>query len=358
MAKLLNTASFITQSSPLTPSSGFGTLYASSGSVFFKNNSGVDYNLSIVGSSSINIYTSSATWTKPSGIQYIKVICGGPGGGGGAGRVATDGSTRAGGDGGGGGDLATAYYSSASLIGTTYNLNIPGGGAGGLRTTSNTVAAGGSGTTPGTCSFSTGSTILLAALGGIRGRGGAAGGAGPAHIAPTTATTPNIYPPFYLSGVDGGTDTGGGFADAGVAFNGVRGLAGGGSGGRIFASNVPSRGGSGSAIYNYNILTPSGSPGAAVGGVGSNGAPVIDILSILYTSGSVGSSSIRIGTGGHGGGSGNSPAPFTVSGGDGGSGSLGAGGGGGGGAGAALNTVFSGRGGPGGGGFIIIFEYY
>lgn len=361
MAKLLNTTSLVTQSSPSTPSVGYGTLYSSGSGLYFKNSTGVDYNLLIVGSSSIRIYTGSATWTKPTNIQYVKVICGGAGGGAGGGRVGPDGGTRAGGEGGSGGDIAIAYFSSASLTGTTYTINIPGGGAGGTRATGNVATNGGSGTAPGTSSFSTGSNILIAALGGPRGRGGGVtGGTSPAHTVPTTASTPNPYPPFYLSGVDGAQDTGLGYGDATNALNGTRWLSGGGSGGRLFAGNLPSRGGSGSAIYRYATLTPSGSPGpgGGTGGAGSNGAPVIDVLSLLYISGSTVTSSVFIGTGGHGGGSGNSPAPFTTNGGDGGSGSLGAGGGGGGAAGAGLNTIFSGRGGPGGGGFVIILEYY
>jgi hypothetical protein len=361
MAKLLTTASFVTQSFPATPSSGYGTLYASGSSLYYKNSSGIDYDLSIVGSSSIQIYTGSATWTKPTNIQYIKVICGGAGGGGGGGRVGPDGGTRAGGEGGAGGDIAIAYFSSASLTGTTYSVNVPGGGPGGTRATGNAATSGGSGVAPGTSSFSTGSTILLAALGGPRGRGGGVtGGVGSVHVVPTTTNTPNPYPPFYLSGRDGGVDTGLGYGDSGDALNGVRWLSGGGTGGRLFAGNTPSRGGSGSAIYRYTTLIPSGSPGpgGGTGLSGSNGAPVVDVLTLLYASGSIITSSVFIGTGGHGGGSGNSPAPFTTNGGNGGSGSLGAGGGGGGAAGTGLNTIFSGAGGPGGGGFVIIFEYY
>ena len=44
MAKLLNTTFLVTQSAPATPSSDFGTLYASGSSLFFKNNNGINYN--------------------------------------------------------------------------------------------------------------------------------------------------------------------------------------------------------------------------------------------------------------------------------------------------------------------------
>jgi hypothetical protein len=249
------------------------------------------------------------------------------------------------------------YFSSQSLTGTTYNITIPAGGAGGTRATGNISTLGGTGTTPGTCSFSTGSTVLLAALGGPRGNNQATPLA--THTAPTTANTPNPYPPFYFCGNDGVASPTSVPGNASNALSGTRWLAAGGAGGRINTANATVAGGSGSAVYKYSTLIQSGSPGGGgTGAAGNNGAPVVDVLSLLFASGSNITSSVFIGTGGHGGGSGNAPAPFTISGGDGGTGSLGAGGGGGGGAGTGLNTIFSGRGGPGGNGFAIILEYY
>jgi hypothetical protein len=60
-------------------------MYASSSKLFFKNTSGTTYDLTASTSRNINIlvYTSSATWSPQPGLQYIKVICAGPGGGGG-----------------------------------------------------------------------------------------------------------------------------------------------------------------------------------------------------------------------------------------------------------------------------------
>jgi hypothetical protein len=358
MAKLLTTASFVTQSSPTTPSSGYGTLYASGSSLYYKNSSGVDYNISIVGSSSISVYTGSATWNKPSNIQYIKVVCIGAGGGGGGGRINASGGTSGGGEGGAGGNVATAYFSSTSLTGTAYSINVPSGGPGGGRISAAGITNGNSGTTPGTSSFSSGSTILVSANGGLRGRGGGiTAGTGPINIIPTSPIS-NLYPPFYFTGQDGGQDLSGqGYGDA-TTFA-YRVIAGGGSGGRVFAGDFPSRGGSGSSIYSYTTLVRSGSPAAAGSGLpGDNGAPVIDVAHLFYYSGSNITTGVRIGTGGHGGGGGNGTAPFTVSGGDGGTGSLCAGGGGGGGARPSASYTFSGAGGRGGGGCVVIFEYY
>jgi hypothetical protein len=366
MAKLLNTTFLVTQSAPSTPSSGFGTLFASSRKLYFKNTSGATYDLTAAGGSggytNILVYTSSANWTKQSGLQYIKVICAGAGGGGGSGRVAGVGTTTAGGQGGCGGNINVGYFSASALLGDTYTVNVGTGGPGGARRTSNAVLAGLTGTAGISSSFATGSgasfTRLISALGGPGGLGGAATGGTGANALPTTAQVRNPYPPFYFCGVDGSIDAAGP-TNAANALSGTRWLAGGGTGGRIFNTEASSSGGSGSAIYSYNTLIQSGSPSAAASGLpGDNGAPVLDVAQLLYYSGSNITTGVRIGTGGHGGGSGNRNVSPPANGGNGGSGSLGAGGGGGGGAATALNAIFSGAGGLGGDGFIIIFEYY
>jgi len=368
MAKLLNTTFLVTQSAPSTPSSGFGTLFASSSKLYFKNTSGTTYDLTTAGGSGgyINVltYTSSGTYTynTGSGVQYIKVICAGSGGGGGGGRLGAVGSTRGAGGGGAGGNINMAYFSSSFLAGT-YDITIAGGGNGGTNATGLVATNGGNGGTGLSSVFSTGSGIslirLLSASGGPGGIGTNPGnGGGGVNIAPTTASVPNPFPPFYYLGVNGTSGSIGG--DAANAFSGTRWLSGGGGGGAIAASNSNGPGLSGSAIYSYALLIRSGSPGAAGtsitnGGNGDNGVPVFDAIQLLFYSGSNISSSILVGTGGHGGGAGNS-SPGTNAG-SGGSGSFGAGGGGGGAA-SVSASISSGRGGPGGNGFVIIFEYY
>lgn len=368
MAKLLNTTFLVTQSAPSTPSSDFGILYASSSNLYFKNSSGTTYDLTTGGTGggyiNVLVYTSSGTYTysQNSGLQYIKIICAGAGGGGGSGRVAGATATTAGGQGGCGGNINIGYFSSSALLGSTYTVNIGAGQAGGARRTSTAALAGLTGATGLSSSFATGSganfTRLISALGGPGGLGGAAAGSTGVNALPTIAQVSNPYPPFYFCGVDGAIDSGGP-ANAANALSGTRWLAGGGTGGRIFNTEASSSGGSGSAVYSYNMLIQSGSPSAAASGLsGSNGAPVLDVIQLLYYSGSNITTGVRIGTGGHGGGSGNRSVTPLVSGGGGGSGSLGAGAGGGGGGALGLNTVFSGAGGLGGDGFIIIFEYY
>jgi hypothetical protein len=363
MAKLLNTTFLVTQSAPATPSSGFGTLFASSSKLFFKNSSGTIYDLTTGGSGGgyINIltYTGSGTYTynTGSGVQYIKVVCAGGGGGGGSGRINPIG-TRAGGGGGAGGNINIAYFSSQSLIGNTYTVRIGAGGNGAARTSAGSLTNGSSGGAGISSSFSTGSTVLLWGGGGTAGAGGGLTNAG-ANTAPTTSSTPNPYPPFYYSGVNGAvSSTTAVPTPAGNALSGTRTLAGGGAGGALVGTTYS--GGSGSAIYNYNILVTSGSPSLSSSGLpGDNGAPVIDVAHLLFYSGSNITTGVKIGTGGHGGGGGG----FTFvgpSGGNGGSGSLGAGGGGGG---AAVTSsvgypIQNGGGGRGGDGFVLIFEYY
>ena len=361
MAKLLNTTFLVTQSAPATPSSDFGTLFASSSKLFFKNTSGTTYDLTVAGGgggglASTLVYTSSGTYTYNTGsnIQYIKVVCAGGGGGGGGGRLGLSGTNRAGGGGGAGGNINIAYFSSSLLTTGSYTGTVGAGGSGGAGRSGSITFTGGNGNIGADSTFASGLTVLLRATGGAFGGGGlTTPGLAGTNVAPTSPTVPNPYPPFYYSGVNGaaGSTTTG--ANAGNAFNGSRLLAGGGGGGGITNTNISGSGGSGSAIYNYTSLIQSGSPGIVPGGVGQNGASVIDISHLLFYSGSNLTVGASIGTGGHGGGGG-SQTPVTSAG-NGGSGSMAAGGGGGG---ATIVNTVSGTGGRGGDGFVLIFEYY
>ena len=165
MAKLLNTTFLITQSVPSTPSSGYGTLYASGSSLYFKNSSGINYNLLLIGSSSISTYLTSATWTKPTNIKYIKVVCAGGGSGGGSGRLGAAVSNRFGGGGGAGGGVNIVYFDSSSLTTNTYTVTVGGGGAGGPAQIT-TAASGITGSLGSNSSFSSGSTLLVVGVGG------------------------------------------------------------------------------------------------------------------------------------------------------------------------------------------------
>ena len=109
---------------------------------------------------SVQSFTTSGTWTRPTGCKYIKVTCIG-GGGAGGGSAATSSNVSCGGSGGGGG-ASIEYIDVTSLASATVTVGAGGSGSSG--------SAGGSG---GTSSFGTGP--LLQATGGSGGSVLAAG---------------------------------------------------------------------------------------------------------------------------------------------------------------------------------------
>lgn len=186
-------------------------------------------------------YTSSTTWTCPSGVTSIAIAVQGGGGGGGGG-----GSTS-GYRGGGGGGGGCAYSSALTVVpGRIYTVTVGGGGSAGSSS-----GAGGNG---GDSSFSgTGITTLT-------GGGGTGGGVGVAS---------------------GGTIPGGGTASGGtVNYSGGNGTApkntasgGGGGGAGTTSAGSP---GSGASGGNGGTGSPAGGNGTGNGGTvggGSNGNP-------------------------------------------------------------------------------------
>lgn len=198
----------------------------------------------------VQIFTSSGTYTKPAGLVVAIVeVCGGGGGGGGS----TNASATAG---GGGGGASTRTRLLASAIGATETVTIGAGGAGG-----NT--AGSNGSAGGTSSLG----VLATAAGG-------AGGSGA-----TVATTP------YLGGLGGASGTGdvlfngepGGTGLNAAAGNGFSGNGGGstmGGGGRGVVSGGLSgnagvqHGGGGSGAFGSGA-------GGTVGGAGFAGVIIV-----------------------------------------------------------------------------------
>lgn len=373
MSQFLNNIFLVTQSSPPTPSNG-GTLYTDGTSIFFKNSTGIEYNLTgSKGYVLVTEYTASGvtTWTAPTDAKYIKIVAvGGGGGGGGGSRDAGGTLNRNGGGGGGGGEIAIVFYPSSSISPGTYTLRIGSGGQGGAGAT---VLNGSNGTRGGDTSISSGSATLISASGGVFG-GGATTSGYTSNNAPSFPGTFGYLRtgPFRIMGMPGGfcsdgfpstptvsTNTVLAGPDSYHARNGFRGTGGGGGGGGIsIPSGVPRSGASGSGVWKTDeSLFTSGSPG--IGGTtnntGSNGANnVVTAVSLLsITSSATITSNFGFGGGGHGGGSGN--VAGTIDGGRGGDGGyFGAGGGGGGGA----WISNGGRGGDGGGGYLAILEYY
>ena len=178
----------------------------------------------------VAVFTSSGTWTKGAGTNYIKVRGVGGGGGGGGGR---NGSGSDCGAGGGAGGYAEEFINTSGV--TTVSVTIGSIGAGGASDTS--------GSTGGTTTFGAYFTC----------NGGVGGGPGASNV--------NI-------GGDGGTATGGDLNVKG----------GGGNAGGVLTRSGPSGlggssafGGGGSGVVPDNNGT-SGRNGNAYGSGGSGGA--------------------------------------------------------------------------------------
>jgi len=367
MPKFLNTIYQVTQSAPATPSAG-GLLYVTQSSIFFKNTTGTEYNLTeSKGYFILREYTSSGTWTKPSDVKYVKIAAVGAGGGGGGGARNTSGLWGGGGAGGAGAAASIVFYTASLIPAGTYTITISAGTNGGAgRTTSagaGTVGSSGTATT-----LISASVTYIIAAGGAGGGGGSISTNGSAFGgASTVGNVPLLKGPFRITGIGGGNNQTGvarvpTYVQNSVvtnyhARNGFVCCGGGGAGGTVTAA-ATNNGASGSGIYLINgTLYTSGVPGR--GGVspnsGSNGVNnLVSLISLLSFSGSATiTSSYGFGTAGHGGGSGDLAG--TIAGGNGGNASgfgCGASGGGG-----AINQN-GGNGGSGSGGYLAILEYY
>lgn len=264
------------------------------------------------------LFTSSGTWSKPSGATTVTIICQGGGGGGGAGRRGAASTVRAGGGGGGGGGRTEVTVPASSLA-STEAYAVGGGGSGGAAQTSDS-SSGASGGAGGNSTFGTTTTICSAFGGNAGGGGSTAQGTGGA-----ASDSAVILGGDGRNGASTSTQPGSPNAAA---------IPGGGGGGAISGTNVTGSGGPGGTSH-YGTQAGSG------GGTGASG-----------TAGESRSGSGVPGGSGGGGGGGNSAGGAAGAGGNG--GAYGAGGGGGGG---SLNGSNSGAGGNGGAGFVLVISH-
>lgn len=209
--------------------------------------------MSALGPMTVQTFSSSGTWTKPSGCRAVIVEVIGGGGGSGGTENTTAGLIAASGGGGGGG-YASKLVTTA---GATESVTIGAGGSGGASgqnsgatggTTSfgsHVSATGGGGGLYGVNTTSSGNWAATGGAGGTGSSGDVNLGGRPGYTA-LYATSPD---PFG-SGGDGGTAARGGTGALGsVNGNGTAGIApGGGSGGALsYGGNGAKTGGAGAA---------------------------------------------------------------------------------------------------------------
>lgn len=189
---------------------------------------------------SVQVFTSSGTWTKPSGLKRARVtVVGGGGGGGGVSAVA---NAVAGG--GGSGGMAVLTIAAGSL-GATETVTVGAGGAAGADT-------GGNGGSGGASSFG----AHCSATGGSGGGGSTSGasgygGAGSGSSGDTNASgNPGLVGVSTQAhgGTGGSSPVGGGAGGAGLGAAGSAGTRGGGGGGAGSSGSAHAGGAGGAGI--------------------------------------------------------------------------------------------------------------
>jgi len=304
-------------------------------------------------------FTSSQTWTVPTGVtQLISVVAYGAGGGGAGGNAASaidTNQTINGSQGGGGGALVAVENLDITGVGSVV-VTVGAGGSGGAGKTFNKARGSSTELLAGTATAGTnGSAGGATSFGGYLSIGG--GGGGTANVASATNTggTPGVgtttyFPGTVLTGGGSGTRNSGGASFVAI-YNAA--LATGATGGSCTFSGGQTG-------------TATAAGGTSFFGYGGRGGASSGVQDAAPGNGAQGTAGIG-GAGGAGGSGGRAASSgtvtITVTGGNGGAGTAGGGGGGGGGVTAsAFSAVYSntiialtaGTGGTGGNGFVVI----
>lgn len=297
---------------------------------------------------SLKEYSSSGTWTKPTGLVLIEVIVCGSGGGGASGSRRATGVLSRGGSGGAGGGCIV-YIIEEPNLGATETVTIGAGGTAGPQVTANDTD-GTTGGTGGTTTF--GTVAIVEILGGSPGAYNIAG----QNYYWTSGVVP-VPALWMVNGAPGSTSSGsGGNGDQneqqsvfnGLLISGARATDGGG----VNTSNTAGIGGVGTQIYDrLGVLSGAVAGGTVPGGSGGNGysdyGNIFTSGPLMQATGNIGV--LHYGTSGSAGG-----ASAVGGGGNAGiSGSCCAGGAGGG---ASRNGANSGPGGAGAAGIIKVLE--
>jgi len=287
-------------------------------------------------------YTSSGTWTKPTGLKFIEIICIGGGGGGATGGRQASGVASRGGGGAGGGGYTYRILLDADLS-STEAYTIGAGGAGAPSNTTTDNAAGTAGSVGSQTTFGTGPKAQA--------NGGYEGFAANASLTQRSGSSYSDFSAWCVAGLSssssGGTgNSAGQQSQFAITWNQILGAA---SAGGVTSGGTANIGGTGcqylnrAAAYSY-----SAAAAGAVGSAGQNGWP--NAYDRVYTNTMVTAlATLNVGTSGGGGGGG------LTGGGAGGNGGLYGGAGAGGGA--TRNGFATGKGGNGANGLIIILEH-
>jgi|GEM_PF-3352285 hypothetical protein len=313
------------------------------------------------GASNAQIFTTSGTWTKPTGAKFVMVECIGGGGGGGGGAGATTSVIATGGGGGGGGGFQRKLIAAADLP-STVTVSVGNGGTGGTAGNSPTNATSSAFYSAGGY-YCYGNLGIGGAAGQVSATAVAVGGNGGYGLNPSLngllLTAAALIPAVNVPGIgpqagigmttaadlampaENGGGGGGGCVGAAAGTQGAGSVYGGGGGGGGGACNAAGStayaGGNAQQTGDYGNNDAGGAQGGAPGSTGAVGV--------------TGSSALGGGGGGAGGGG-------NTSGTGGAGGNGGAPGGGGGGGGGVHAAGSGGPGGNGANGIVRVYTYF